>query len=1404
MPGRRSKKDPVGRLGRTAAAFGYSVLSRLFRFARRLVSIDRVLPLWFHRQEGGRKGNLMGKAMGGELKLEQVERQSGVDQVKITPEQRLLIEKRNRALLERELLEKRFVFDSRPYEGHIQYSNFCNMSCIMCHDGANPPLRKMTPEILQRVSDQVAPSLSIVIPYGGSEPLVVTWEEARKMAVENSFQFRLTTNVQFLDEERFHELKDITETLFLSIDSHWPELFEKIRPGAKPDRVYANVPTTAKLAREHGLECLGQVVFMTENASTFPETVQWLYEQGVESVNVLQLIDVNGRSSYLDPTIHFSAEYITGIKKKCIEIAKEFETRLIWNVAGWERHDYRKKKIAPKPHKDWNYRWEQRMKHYVPGYCMNVWDRLQVLADGHITPCCYATDGDLLLGNLAEQDFDDVWNSTNAIDLRRGMATWDFPSLCSTCRFTDRLPAELYLPFVADVLENIGRRREGVHNALVPAGPEHMARGEQPPTLSIETPEEEIETFYLGLGLGGESDQVEVCALEPLPSSNGTLEFEIPDDVWEKLTTNLGYWYAIFATVSGDEDRVLRSSEIRCLIRHESIARVEGSTLRYEDKGFLPVADLGGAKQFGWAPENPVKRPTLGKRMIELPVGKRHSRRKPAAGDDVEQNGHVPQLDYGELVANVKAVAKSALPPDATVAVVTKGDASLLELDVAAAWHFPCADDGSWLGYNPPDGGWAIEHLESLRGRGLQYLVFPSTSIWWLEHYEELKRHLDDEYIVAVEDDSCVIYSVALNPALYGRSREDEVRGHDRALAEELGHAVPETPDVVSVSPNGGPPEEAVPELKGPPVEMKVPPADDEAPPDRPTEAQPVAPPPASGPEPISRRAAEVLAYGDQNRVLLRPLRPDEEGLFPEAVASASGWELIDTRGRSFVDWSNGWGTVLLGYRHPKVEYAITSQLEAGPTVSLMHPVEVEVAELLTEIVPSAEMVGFGKNGSDVCAAAVRVARSVTGRELVFQHGFHGYQDWYTTQYRAKNVHGIPKALRAYIHPFPYNDLAALEKLFQRYPDEAAAVMMEPINVGYPEPGYLEAVRDLAHRNGALLIFDEVVTGFRLAPGGAQELFGVTPDLSCFSKAIANGMPLAALTGKREYMEHLTKTGYGITFRGETLSLAAARATLEVVRDQQVAEHLAQVGEQVRTAFNEIRAEEGVECELAGPPSRMSFVFGDNGGIDPKRVEELFVRELARNGVLSHGTLLPTFAHNDEAVDRTIRALREATRTVAQVTQTGRSALYGALRGGFEAERPADAAAPAEDAKLPAASLEVLREESPGMFKVMGWMLLEDGRPDAIEFSGPEGGRRDARFHPRPDLAEAFPGVEGADMCGFHVTLPASLFAHEGQYDFKMVAKRGDRPAFRCRVIRQKGDAAPYVPTLGDDGVLFI
>jgi glutamate-1-semialdehyde 2,1-aminomutase len=175
----------------------------------------------------------------------------------------------------------------------------------------------------------------------------------------------------------------------------------------------------------------------------------------------------------------------------------------------------------------------------------------------------------------------------------------------------------------------------------------------------------------------------------------------------------------------------------------------------------------------------------------------------------------------------------------------------------------------------------------------------------------------------------------------------------------------------------------------------------------------------------LTREADRLLGYGAQHRRLLRPFYEDNEGIFPRFAQSARGYELVDSEGRSFVDWVNGGGPVLLGYGHPTVEEAIRSQLGAGPTLSLMHPVELDVSSLLTEMVPSAERIAFGKNGSDAVTAAVRVARATTGKDVVLQHGVHGFHDWYVAVH---GVPGVPPVLGELVHSFPYNDLDALSR----------------------------------------------------------------------------------------------------------------------------------------------------------------------------------------------------------------------------------------------------------------------------------------------------------------------------------------------------------------------------------------
>jgi glutamate-1-semialdehyde aminotransferase len=370
------------------------------------------------------------------------------------------------------------------------------------------------------------------------------------------------------------------------------------------------------------------------------------------------------------------------------------------------------------------------------------------------------------------------------------------------------------------------------------------------------------------------------------------------------------------------------------------------------------------------------------------------------------------------------------------------------------------------------------------------------------------------------------------------------------------------------------------------------------------------------------------------------------DGVFPLLAESGEGCRLTDTSGVEYVDWIMGWGPVLLGYRRLEVERAIAAQLAAGPLLSLLTPLEIEVAELLREAVPCAEGVAFGKNGSDVLAAAVRIARAHTGRELVLHYGYHGFHDWYMAG--VADCEGVPDALRCTIQAFGYNDLDGLRALFEAHAGQVAAVVMEPLNTELPEPGYLEGIRELTREHGALLVFDEVITGFRIARGGAQEAYGVLPDLACVGKGLANGMPLSALVGRAEFLRTIPRVGYGVTFRGETLSLAAARACLEIHAREDVAGHVARIGEALRQSFDEACGRYGVGAALVGPPARTSLAFEPSGRLLPLGLQTLFVQECLKGGVLTNGNFLPSLAHDEPALEKSSQAFDAALGVVAE------------------------------------------------------------------------------------------------------------------------------------------------------------
>ena len=533
-----------------------------------------------------------------------------------------------RQWLVEDLTDNRTKFRAGPYEAHIQYSNFCNMSCIMCWNGKNPPTKKTSPELLKKIGEQLGTHLSVITPYSGSEPLVLSWDETRAMALKYGIMLCITTNVQFLDEKKFFDLKDIAETLILSIDSHIPEVFEKIRPRGNSKKVFQNLATTAKLCLEHRLECIVNVVLLTDNAPHLPETVAYLADLGIQNVNIIQLLDVNGESRFYDPLLHFSDEYVGWIKKNCLVAAQQKNIRLIWSISGYEEFDYRTPDFVPEnPRKEWNDIWDLKMKRMFPGFCRNAYGRLRVDSEGDVAPCCYATQGELSLGNLNQSRFDEIWNGPEAQDLRRGMFCGDVPALCQSCRFHDPIGIQQELPFVEYVEQrNLGdwkRNTDGKSlRSLDVLSPSHASRHREAPVLRIEKPDMPIKKFFVALSVGGEIEDCLELEVQGV-IEDGFVDLLIPGEIWESLRQNVGYWWMAWCIPHDSRFPVVACHSISCLIRHQDYPRLPNSSLRYEDQGFKPITDLGGHKQPGWknrgqVPDRPKVAETGENDLVEL------------------------------------------------------------------------------------------------------------------------------------------------------------------------------------------------------------------------------------------------------------------------------------------------------------------------------------------------------------------------------------------------------------------------------------------------------------------------------------------------------------------------------------------------------------------------------------------------------------------------------------------------------------------------------------------------------------------------------------------------------------------------------------------------------------------
>jgi glutamate-1-semialdehyde 2,1-aminomutase len=407
--------------------------------------------------------------------------------------------------------------------------------------------------------------------------------------------------------------------------------------------------------------------------------------------------------------------------------------------------------------------------------------------------------------------------------------------------------------------------------------------------------------------------------------------------------------------------------------------------------------------------------------------------------------------------------------------------------------------------------------------------------------------------------------------------------------------------------------------------------------------------------EALYRRARGLIPAGTQT--LAKGPTQFVDGVAPKYLARGSGCHVWDVDGNEYIDLTMAVGPLVLGYCYPRVDEAIKSQLARGTTFSLMHPLEVEVSELVRSLVPGADSVRFSKTGCDVTSAAVRLARAYTGRDRVLCCGYHGWHDWYVGT-TARPL-GVPGATRELVETFPHNDASAL---FDRLDESVACVIMEPMIFEAPDDDYLRIVKRACQDVGALLVFDEMWTGFRLALGGAQEHFDVTADLACFSKAIANGMPLSVLTGRADVMRLLEEDVFFFTtFGGEALSLAAAQATLLELRDRRVCVELARQGRRLSQGYEQIARAKGLSgTRVIGADCRSLVTFDAAFG-DPLLQKSLVQQELLRHGVLWSGFQNLSFSHSDADIDHVLSAYERALDALARAIEQGQ--LERAIRG---------------------------------------------------------------------------------------------------------------------------------------------
>ncbi len=409
-------------------------------------------------------------------------------------------------------------------------------------------------------------------------------------------------------------------------------------------------------------------------------------------------------------------------------------------------------------------------------------------------------------------------------------------------------------------------------------------------------------------------------------------------------------------------------------------------------------------------------------------------------------------------------------------------------------------------------------------------------------------------------------------------------------------------------------------------------------------------------------KRAEKLIPG-RTQLISRRASQFASGINPVYADHAKGSRFVDVDGNEYIDWVNAVGAVILGHADDVVDQAVKTQIDKGSLYTLNGPLEIELAEELVDTIPSAEMVRYTKAGGEACAVAARIARGTTGKEIILFCGYHGWHDWYQSAnylvdpesgefpFAGIEPIGVPRALAGTAVPFTYGDLNMLEALLGEYEGQVAAIMMEPVRSEWPDKGYLEQVKSLAHKNSALLIFDEVSCGWRLRIGGVQEAAGVIPDMTVVAKAMSNGYPMGAVVGSREAMEPTGRMFVSSSYWSDNVGLIAALTTIRELKRRNAEHNFARIGGALEDVINQAIDSSGLAGQVTGLYTNPGITLELPDPALQPIVSTLFIQEMARRGIHTYMGFKATLAHTDEDI---------------RITGDAASGAFGVIKKGLD------------------------------------------------------------------------------------------------------------------------------------------